>query len=158
MVHDNIVSGGRGAVDDLNEVAGRPTIIRSVDVVEQIVMDVDALRRLAGPHSSLRVCRVRAGNIEGASSVANDVVGNRHIGICTPGAAPAGIAGREGKSKPLLGRQPVVFEDVALQEDSLGVFDFKEILNAPREARVAGAPGKPAQRLKEMVVGYRDVG
>src|SRR6266566_52187 len=113
-------------------------------------MDVDALRRLARAQSSAH--RVRAGNIECASGMANDVISDGDIRVRTPVAGSACVARSEleGKSGLDLRLRPVIFEDVSLQENPLGVLDLKEILDGPEDPRITRAPGKPTQRLGEV--------
>src|SRR2546428_12673155 len=73
---------------------------------------------------------------------------------------PAGGDG-ERDGKPILGLEgprPVVLKDVAIDQDTGGVFDLKVVLDGPGDAGEGGVAGQPGEGFKEVVAADLDVG
>src|SRR5262245_16052489 len=107
--------------DDLREPAVGRTVCGAapfiaVNVVNQIVLDQDSLRRLA------RRGVVRPRDVEAVARMSQDVVGEGHVLSRRLRRRPILAARREEDGKTDLRVRPVVFEDVLIYEQALGVF------------------------------------
>src|SRR5262245_22006450 len=124
----------------------------AVNVVNQIVLDQDSLRRLA------RRGAVRPRDVEATARMSQDVVGESHVLSRRLRRRPILAARREEDGEAILRVRPVVFEDVLVYEQSLGVFQFEKILDRPGHSGVSGMAFLPRERLIDVVQSELDVG
>src|SRR5262245_2523965 len=119
-----------GPPDELREPAAcRPvkgaTPFIAVNVVNQVILDQDSLRRLA------RAAVVPTGDVETAARMTQDVVGESHVLSRRPWRCAIFATRREEDGEPVLRVRPVVFKDVLIYEHPLGVFQLEKILDRP---------------------------
>src|SRR5262249_2226624 len=110
-----------GPPDDLREPAASRSVkgaapFITINVVYQVVLDQDSLRRLA------RAAVVRPGNVETAARMTQDVVGESHVLSRRPRRRAIFATRREEDCEAILRVRPVIFKDVLIYENSLGVF------------------------------------
>ena len=145
--------GGGGVMEHALHAPG--DIGEGADVEKEVVLEEDALEGLSGAV----VVSAHVG-IPGRGAV-DDVVGDGDIRDDMPGAAAAG-AGGEGDAGAGVGLEvvvPGVFQDVAVEQDAGGVFEFEEILDRPGGQAGVGVVGiVPGGRFEEMVAADLDVG
>src|SRR5437867_7866821 len=145
--------GGGGVMEHALHAPG--DIGEGADVEKEVVLEEDALEGLGGAV----VVGAHVG-IPGRGAV-DDVVGDGDVRDDMPGAAAAG-AGGEGDTGAGVGLEvvvPGVFQDVAVEEDAGGVFEFEEILDRPGGQAGVGVVGiVPGGRFEEMVAADLDVG
>src|SRR5437667_283538 len=145
--------GGGGVMEHALHAPG--DIGEGADVEKEVVLEEDALEGLSGAV----VVSAHVG-IPGRGAV-DDVVGDGDIRDDMPGAAAAG-AGGEGDAGAGVGLEvvvPGVFQDVAVEQDAGGVFEFEEILDRPGGQAGVGVVGIVAGgRFEEMVAADLDIG
>src|SRR5262249_39073726 len=122
--------------DDLRESAVRRPVYDAapfitVNVVNQVVLDQDSLRRLA-----LRGV-IRPRDVEPVARMSQNVVGEGHVLSRSPRRRSVLAARREEYGEADLRVRPVVFKDVLIYEQSLGVFQFEKILDRPGPSGVS---------------------
>src|SRR5215510_14158359 len=143
--------------DDLREPAVRRPVCGAapfiaVNVVNQVVLDQDSLRRLA------RRGVVRPRDVEAIARMPQDVVGEGHVLSRRLRRHPILAARREEYGEADLRVRPVVFKDVLIYEQSLGVFQFEKILDRPGPSGVSGMTFLPRERFIDVVQSELDVG
>src|SRR5262245_26066749 len=146
-----------GTSDELREPAvSRPACgaapFIAVNVVNQVVLDQDSSRRLA------RRGVVRPGDVEAAARMTRDVVGESHVLNRSPRRHAVFAARREEYGEAVLRARPVVFKDVLIYEQTLGVFQLEKILDRPGPSGVSGMAFLPRERFINVVQSELDVG
>src|SRR5262245_53002454 len=124
----------------------------AVNVVNQVVLDQDSLRRLA------QAAVVRPRDVEAVARMPQDVVGEGHVLSRRLRRRPILAARREEDGEADLRVRPVVFEDVLIYEHSLGVFQLEKVLDRPGLSGVSGMTFLPRERFIDMVQSELDVG
>ena len=140
---------GAGAVEQLEQTAVAPA---AADVEEQVVADRDAPGLLA------RMVVVAPEHVDAGGDVPDEVVRERDVLDHRPGRAAVLVAHGEENGESVLRVRPVVFEQVAVDEDAPRVLELEEVLDAPLGAFERGVVFLPAQRLRHVVLHDLDVG
>ena len=151
MVDDDV----GGAVAQLEEAPGAVGAgpLGTADVVEEVVLDEQALGLLAEEQI------VPTQDFDAPGGMADDIVGEGDVGDNGPRGGPGLVAhGEQDSGAMLIGADPVVLKDVAVQQDPLGVFEFEEVLDGPGDPSVGGVADFPGQGFEEVVAADLDVG
>src|SRR5207247_2019175 len=151
MVDDDV----GGAVAQLEEAPGAVGAgpLGTADVVEEVVLDEEALGLLAEEQI------VPTEEFDAPGGMADDIVGEGDVGDNGPRGGPGLVAhGEQDSGAMLIGADPVVLKDVAVQQDPLGVFEFEEVLDGPGDPSVGGVADFPGQGFEEVVAADLDVG
>src|SRR5438876_1196386 len=151
MVDDDV----GGAVAQLEEAPGAVGAgpLGTADVVEEVVLDEQALGLLAEEQI------VPTQDFDAPGGMADDIVGEGDVGGNGPRGGPGLVAhGEQDSGAMLIGADPVVLKDVAVQQDPLGVFEFEEVLDGPGDPSVGGVADFPGQGFEEVVAADLDVG
>ena len=145
MIDDDVGATVHVLQEDTRPVPG------AADVVEQVVLDQDALRLLA------RMDVVGAHHVQGGPAVAHDVVRERHVAYGHPRRGAVLVARGEEDAVSILRIGPVVLEQVAVDQDALGVLQLEDVLDRPVDPGVARAVRPPRERLDEVVLAEFDI-
>src|SRR6266480_1772370 len=89
--------------------------------------------------------------------MADAVVAKCHVLHYRPWSRPAIVSHCEQDGKSILSVQPVLLEEIAFNQYSLGVLKLEEVLHRPRYARVLGVADFPGERLGEVVATDLDI-
>src|SRR5438552_768761 len=135
--------GGRGQELE-EEAASAPA--GGADVIEEVVADQDAVGGLAG----LEV--VLAEDVDAVGGVTDHVVGEGDVLDDGPGGRAVLVAHGEEDGEAVLGLDPVVLEEILVDEHSAGVLELEQVLDRPGGAAIAGLAGLPLQGLGEVVL------
>ena len=125
----------------------------AVDVVEEVVLDEDALG-LAGSGGGSRCPSGSAPPPLWRTMLFVNVTSR----TVDHGAVPSWLRDREEDAVAVLAVRPVVLEQVAVDQDALGVLQLEQVLDRPVDAGVARAAGLPRERLEQIVLADLDVG
>src|SRR5215475_1731053 len=90
--------------------------------------------------------------------MSQDVVGEGHVLSRSPRRHAVLASRREEYGEADLRVRPVVFKDVLIYEQSLGVFQLENILDRPGPSGVSGMTFLPRERFIEVVQSELDVG
>src|SRR5947208_15168668 len=129
MVDDDV----GGVVAQLEESCGAvgAGTLGSADVVEEVVLDEQALGLVAEEQI------VPTQDFDAPGGMADDIVGEGDVGDNGPRGGPGLVAhGEQDCGAMLIGADPVVLNDVAVQQDALGGLEIEEVLDGPGDASV----------------------